>query len=350
MGQRPPALPFCIAAGAARRGCACRAGCFILGAAVCVPVGEARIVVAWRLHLSTQPVLAVEHLMAETPFIAAWDSRHKAHFYDLYSAMPSGERHFEREVLSSDPEDNAWREFVADLQAPNDIYLPTVYLAGLTLYQSRDGRLRLYHFQDGSLILEVEGRHIALQREQDGRFLVAGLDRALGLVAAVDDKGVLHIFQQHIRVGAYELGLALGMEARLNLTMPDGLGRLLVSDGEHVLLVDSAGRALHSLTAHYAVGPIAISPNGQHILLGDIDDNLIRVYDAELRPAYQKYAIDLVAAARQVQLMASLPGRKAGLSAVDISDRGSIGFALGGVICVTDLKALDVLPQPRQLL
>lgn len=305
---------------------------------------------AWRLHLSTQPVSAVEHLVADTPFVAAWDSRHKVHFYNLYNAMPSGERHFEREVLSSDPNDTAWREFVADLQAPNGIYLPTVYMAGLTLFQSRDGRLRLYHFMDGSLILEVEGRHIALDREEDGRFLAAGLDRALGLVAAVDNKGMLHMFQQHIRVGSYDLGLSLGVDARLNLQMPDGLGRLLVSDGERVFLVDSAGRVMHSVTAHYAVGPIAISPNGQHILLGDIDDNLLRVYGAELHPTHQKYAIDLVAAARQVQLLASLPGRKAGLSAVDISDRGSIAFALGGVICVTDLKALDVLPQPRQLL
>ena len=161
---------------------------------------------------------------------------------------------------------------------------------------------------------------------------------------------MLHIFQQHIRVGKYDLGLALGMDARLNLQMPDGLGRFLLSDGEQVMLVDSAGRVLHSLAAHYAVGPIAISPGGQYILLADIDDNLIRVYDAELRPAYQKYAIDLMSAAKQVQLVASLPGRKAGLSAVDISDRGGIAFALGGVVCVTDLKALDELPRPRKLL
>lgn len=304
----------------------------------------------WRLHLSTQPVAAVQILASEQPLVAVWDNRHKVHYYSQFDATPSGEQIFDEKQAPTNLDDDFWREFVSSLRAPNEIYLPTVLMAGLALYQSRDGRLRLYHFQDGTLILEVEGRHVALNREQDGRFLIAGLDRALGLCAAFSDQGELHIYQQHIRVGKYDLGLAQGVEARLNLQMPDGLGRLLISDGEQVLLVDSAGRVIHSLTTHYAVGPIAISPNGQHILLGDIDDNLIRVYDSELRPASQKHAIDLMAASKQVQLLASLPGRKAGLSAVDVSDRGTIAFALGGVICVTDVKSLDVLPQPKPLL
>lgn len=304
----------------------------------------------WRLHLSTQPVAAVQILGSDQPLVAVWDNRHKVHYYSQFDAMPSGEQVFDQQQAPTGLDDDFWREFVGSLRAPNDIYLPTVYMTGLALYQSRDGRLRLYHFQDGTLILEVEGRHVSLNREQDGRFLIAGLDRALGLCAAFSDQGELHIYQQHIRVGKYDLGLAQGVEARLNLQMPDGLGRLLISDGEQVMMVDSAGRVLHSLTTHYAVGPIAISPNGQHILLGDIDDNLIRVYDGELRPVSQKHAIDLMAASRQVQLLASLPGRKAGLSAVDVSDRGTIVFALGGVICVTDVKALDILPQPKPLL
>jgi hypothetical protein len=306
--------------------------------------------VAWRLHLSTQPLSAVQILSAEAPLIAAWDSRHNVHYYSHYDATPSGEQRFNRQYLPGDLDDEFWRELVAGLRAPNGVFLPTVFLGGLNLFQSRDGRLRLYHFQDGSLILEIEGQYVALHREQDGRFLVAGLDRALGMCAAVDDKGQLHVFQQHIRVGTYDVGLSLGVEARLNLHLPDGLGRLLMGDGEDVMLVDSAGRVMHTLQAHFSVGPIAIAPGGQYVLLGDIDDSVIRLYDRELRPTHQKHAIDLMAAARQVQLMASLPGRKAGLSAVDISDRGDVAFALGGVVCATDVKALDLLPQPRSLL
>ncbi|GAB4575122.1 MAG: hypothetical protein Kow0077_25110 [Anaerolineae bacterium] len=282
--------------------------------------------------------------------VALWDAQHKVHYFNLFDATPSGERKFDVQQSIRDLDGEFWREFVSGLQAPNDAYLPTVLIAGLTLYQSRDGRLRLYHFHDGSLIMEVDSRHVGLNQEQSPRILIAGLDRALGLCAAIDEHGLLHLFQQHIPVGTYELGLKLGVDARLNLHLPDGLGRLLVSDGEHVMLVDSAGRVVHSLHAHFAVGPVAISPEGQYILLGDIDDNVVRVYDSELRPTHQKHAIDLIATARQVQLIASLPGRKAGLSALDISDRGTIVFALGGVVCVTELKALDVLPQPRPLL
>ena len=80
--------------------------------------------------------------------------------------------------------------------------------------------------------------------------------------------------------------------------------------------------------------------------MADIDDDLVRVYREGLRPTHQKHAIDLMANARQVQLLASLPGRKAGLGALEIADDGTLAFALGGVICVTHIKALDELPGP----
>ncbi len=304
----------------------------------------------WRLHLSTQPVAAVQLIASEKPLVAVWDSRHTVHYYAQVDATPSGEQRFEQQPAAEDLTGDFWQEFASSLQAPNGQYLPTVYLTGLSIYQSRDGRLRLYHFHDGDLVLEVEGRYIALDRGDDGRFLAVGLDRTLGLCAAFSERGGLHIFQQHVRVTRVALDLALGMEARLSLAMPDGLGWLLISDGRRVMAVDSAGRVLHQFEAHFTVGTLAVSPNGQYIALGDVDDNLIRVYDNTLRPTHQKHAIDLIAGAKQVQLIASLPGRKVGISAVDISDKGTIGFALGGVVCVVDLKALDVLPQPRPLL
>lgn len=304
----------------------------------------------WRLHLSTQPVAAVQLIPSDKPLVAVWDSRHTVHYYTQADATPSGEQPFDRAPLPDDLAADFWQEFTASLQAPNGQYLPTIFMSGLSIYQSRDGRLRLYHFHDGDLVLEVEGRHITLDRDGDGRFLAVGLDRSLGLCAALSERGGLHIFQQHIRITRVALDLTLGMEARLSLAMPDGLGWLLISDGRRVMTVDSAGRILHQFEAHFAVGTLAVSPNGQYIALGDVDDNLIRVYDSTLRPTHQKHAIDLIASARQVQLIASLPGRKVGISAVDISDKGVIGFALGGVVCVVDLKALDVLPQPRPLL
>ncbi len=304
----------------------------------------------WQLHLSTQPVSAVQFVAGDSPLVAVWDSKHNVHFYNQYDATPYGEQKFSEKHVPADLADEFWQEFAASLRAPNGEPLPSVFMAGLNLYQSLDGRMRLYHFQDGGLVLDLDGRYVDFAQDGESRILLAGLDRILGLIGAVDEEGMLHIYQQHVSVGAYESGLTLGMDARLNLMMPDGLARILVSDGDRVLIIDSAGRVVHELMAHYAFGPVSISPNGQYIALGDIDDNVVRIYDSALRPTHQKHAIDLVASSRQVQLLASLPGRKSGLSALDITDKGVIAFALGGVICVTDIKNLDVLPQPRPLL
>ena len=308
--------------------------------------------VGWRLHLSTQPVVAIQFMSGESdvPQVAVWDNRHSVHFYDRRDATPLGELRLTGVEPPDDLTAESWREVAETLRAPNGPYLPSVYLNRLVIHQSGDGRMRLYHFQDGSLILEVDGRHIALDREQDGRFLVAGLDRALGMSGAFNDEGMLHIFQQHVRVGIFEIGLKLGLDARLNLVVPEAQGQIILSDGERILVVDSAGQVKDELVTHYTAGALATSPDGSLLAVADIDDNLVRVYTEGLRPTHQKHAIDLMANARQVQLLASLPGRKAGLGALEIADDGTIGFALGGVVCVTCLKALDELPQPQPLL
>ncbi|MBN1965456.1 MAG: hypothetical protein JW910_12475 [Anaerolineae bacterium] len=304
----------------------------------------------WRLHLSNEPVVGVQLIPGEPPQVAVWDGQHNVHGYARDTAVPLGKVELAHQRAPEDLNDLAWREFVESLRAPGGGVLPTVNLNRLTLYYSRDGRMRLYHYQHGGLILEVDGRHIALDREQDGRFLAAALDRALGLVGAVNDEGKLFIFQQHMRVGAFELGLALGVDTRLSLYAPDASGTLVVGNGRRVIITDSAGRVQHELDAHYAIGPMAVAPSGQIIALADVDDNVIRLYDGRLRATHQRYAIDLVADARQVQLLASLPGRKVALTALDVADDGTLVFALGGVVCVTSREQLDVLPQPRPLL
>lgn len=304
----------------------------------------------WRLHLSTQPIEAVHIVAGSPPLVVVWDKRHQVHYYRFDDATPLGDGAFDAVEAPADLQDAVWHETVSTFRAPNGSYLPTVYLNRLTLHQSRDGRMRLYHFHEGDSMLQVEDHFLSLSRDDGGRYLVMGLDRALGLSAACDDDGLLHIFQQHVRVGLFEIGLSLGMDARLNLALPDGAGTLYVCDGERVIRVDSGGRIEQDLRTHFTVGKVAVSPAGGRVALADIDDNLIRVYDADLVQTHQKHAIDLVMDARQVQLLASLPGRKAGLSALDIADDGSIVFALGGVLCVTEVDALNMLPQARSLL
>ena len=64
---------------------------------------------------------------------------------------------------------------------------------------------------------------------------------------AYNDGGLLHIFQQHVRVGTFAIELKLGLDARLNLVAPETQGRLILSDGERILVVNSAGQVTDGL-------------------------------------------------------------------------------------------------------
>lgn len=310
---------------------------------------EKRTSVEWQLHFSTQPVAALELVPGDSLQVAVWDRKRNVYFYDQRTGMPLGQRELVWQDAPVAPGSAEWDDFVAGLRAPNGGFLPTVHLSGMTIHTSRDGHLRLVHFSDGRLELEVDGRNIALDREQDGRFLAVGLDRALGLIGAITEQGRLCLFQQHVRVGSFWPGFTLGVDSRLSVLVPDALGRLVISNGERMMVVDAGGQVQRELSLHFTAGPMAVSPNGQFIALADADDNVIRIYDADLNPTHQRHAIDLIAQARQVQLLASSPGRRASVAALDVSDDGAVVFALGGVVCATRLAALNVLPQPRPL-
>lgn len=303
----------------------------------------------WRLHLSNQPVTAVQLIPGEPPQVAVWNPQRGAHFYHAYDATPSGVSEFAppdfQLALDSDP----WRAFVDSLRAPNGSPLPRVSLGGLDIHSSRDGRMHLYHYSDGRLMLQVDDTLVRLDREEDGQVLVADMDRALGLIGLINEFGDLIIFQQHVRVGAFPLALTPDLGMRLSIAVPDAGGRIVVSDGEQVLITDAAGQVLQQSRLYYVSGTIAVSPNGQAIAIADIDDNVVRVYSSDLRPTAQKHAIDLVSQARQVQLIASMPDPRVAVGALAVSDDGTLAFALGGVVCVSALEALDELPQPRPL-
>ncbi|WP_347259140.1 hypothetical protein, partial [Methylocaldum sp.] len=66
----------------------------------------------------------------------------------------------------------------------------------------------------------------------------------------------------------------------------------------------------------------------------------------DLTPIRQRFAIELVAEAFQVQLLADMPPVQAALSALALADDGLLAFAMSGVICLTDisLRAAAVLP------
>jgi hypothetical protein len=219
------------------------------------------------------------------------------------------------------------------------------------IYLSDDGRMRLYHMGSAELYLEIEGREIKLEAEKSAEFLAVGLDRFLGLIASLDDSGRLHIYQQQIPVGVIETGLQLDESVRPSIAISHGGGSIFISDGQQILLLDSGGQVKKRLETHYTVGKLDCAPNGRLLVTGDIETNVIRVYNgADLTPTHQRHAVDVLAEAAQLQLIADLPPTNVALNTLTINNKGVLAFGLAGMICTGEIEQMDALPRLQKLL
>lgn len=305
----------------------------------------------WRLHLTNQAVQRLDILEGDPALLAAWSRRDRVAYYDLETGTPRGEVSLDFPA-ETDRSSEAWTAFAAELKAPNDAYLPVVRGPRFTVYITDDGRMRLYDDGDAALSLAEAGED-EIKLDMDGASGIAALalDRFLGLSAALDRDGKLHLFQQHIRVGAFDLDMKLEPDLRPALAISRGGGAIYVTEGRHIILTDSSGSVRKRIAAHYFVRQMTCSPDGRYLITGDMETGVIRVYDgAELIPTHQRFAIDLLAEATQIQLLADLPPPSVALSALTINNKGQLAFSLAGVICVADLSQMDELPRPQVLL
>ncbi len=116
------------------------------------------------------------------------------------------------------------------------------------------------------------------------------------------------------------------------------------------MAVNANGTVQKTLETHYYVARMAISPSGGMVVTSDIESGVLRVYKGEsLILTHQRFAIDLVAAATQLQLLADLPPIGTAISALTAYTRGTLAFAMSGVVCVTDVQDLDEVPRPKLL-
>jgi hypothetical protein len=261
---------------------------------------------SWRVHLTNQAILSLDILMGTPSLLAVWTHRERVTFFDLETGTPVEERIF-RSSRAGERQSDRWPEFVASLVAPNNVYLPTVRTPEAIIYTTNDGQMRLYHVGDSDLFLEIEGKEVKLESRDASYFHAIGFDRFLGLIAALDNTGKLHIFQQQIPVGVFELGLSLHPDLPPSLAISHGGAAIFVSDGQQLILTDPAGRVRKQLDVHYFVGRIACSPNGKLLVTSDLETGVLRVYNGDLAVSHQRHAYDLISHATQLQLMADLP-------------------------------------------
>lgn len=305
---------------------------------------------AWRLHLANQAVRSIAILPAQKPLLAAWLRADRVALFDLKTGTPQDDLTFFA-APTAGRDSAAWGAFIAGLRAPNGAFFPTVELDGLTAHLSDDGRLRLYDLGNGALALDNDGVEIALDTGDAHSFPALVLDRLFGASAALDETGKLHIYRQHIRIGAFDIGLSPQPEMGVHLAMVRGGGTIYASDGASIVMVDSGGQVRKRLETHYNIRRLSCSPDGAYVATIDFDNGVLRVYNgADLTPTHQRFAIDLVADATQVQLLADLPPTFVAPSTLACDDSGRVAFSMAGVVCVSHLARMDALPRPRPLL
>lgn len=300
---------------------------------------------AWRLYLTDQTVRRLDILPGKPPVLAAWTGLRRVSFFDLSHGNPLGEQVFDHSLPEQRAGD-AWEAFLSSFNAPNGSPLPQVRVNGLTIHSASDGMTRVLHDDhSGDLFFDSAGQQVRLHREAGTRFVAVATNRTSGMTAALDEAGRLHTYKRDVRLAIADLALAVE-DWRPALALPSVGNRVICSNGDTVIVTDASGKIEQQLRLHYRLGPVACSPDGKYVALGDVDVGVIRVYNAELQPTHQRFAADLLADARRVQLLGgNTSGSGSMLSALALNNRGVLAFALGGMVCVSNVSRLSAIPR-----
>lgn len=299
---------------------------------------------AWRLHLSDRTIKRLDILPGKPTLLAAWTSANRVTFLDLQNGTQQGDCTL-GDAPVAERAGQPWADYLRTLAAPNGVYLPTVRSGPALISLSADGKICLCQTEPGVLYLAVDDKEAQLPVAEQTTFIAVALDRAVGLVAALDAEAKLHLYQGVMRIGIFETGLTVDEEFRPALVLAQGGSAIFLSDGTQVLRLDGSGQVRKQLRLHYTIGAISCSPDGNRFVVSDLDDNVVRIYDGDLLPTHQRHAVDLLTEAKRSQLLASA-ATSAALGPLAISNKGALAFALAGTVCVTNLARLKAHPKP----
>jgi len=305
----------------------------------------------WRIHLTNRAIRELHILQGKPQQLAVWTQRNRIEFYDMESGVLLGHRTIEPPP-NGEFNSEAWQIYLATLTDLRErAYLPVVPTSRGTIHTTDDGKLHLFRVDDSSLVMMTGGKLANLPVAGVERFIALDLDRALGMVAALDNTGKLHIYQQDIRIGDFDVGLEIDPLVSGSIVISNGGGMIYATDGRQIIVIDTGGVVLQRVRTHYNIRQIACSPGGGMVVTSDNESGVIRVYRGDtLIPTHQRFAVDLIAEAQQLQLLADLPPTSVSISALTAGNRGKIGFAMPGVVCMTDVSQMTELPRPQALL
>jgi WD40 repeat protein len=289
----------------------------------------------WRIHLTNYTIEHLDILTGTPALLAVWSRRDRIAFYDLESGALIAEKTLEPPPFSQEDSPD-WQIFLDTLKAPNHAALPVVSTADVTIYSAQNGYL--YHWDGTILEWVIHNERKTLDAKDARTFTAVDLDPSGCLAVAVDEKGRLYLYRPEKEVTVRDFNLS-----RIKV-IHDGEA-IFGREGQDILRLDGDGRVQASLHAAYTIGHIAVSPDGHYLVLSDNDSGVIRVYDGQtLKQTHQRFAVDLLEDATQVQLIADLPPALVALSALVLDDDGVLAFGISGFLCISHLDDLDRLP------
>ncbi|MDL1901947.1 hypothetical protein FBR02_14410 [Anaerolineae bacterium CFX9] len=299
---------------------------------------------AWRLHLSDRPIRRMDILTGKPNLLAAWTAADRVSFMDLQYGTKIDDRVIELPNID-DRQSDQWKGFVETLTAPNKACLPCVRTPVGMLLSAPDASLRLVHEGKAEVYLIAAGRESKLEFGRGVSLIRLEFEPTNGTIAALDTKAQLHLFQRQVKIGAFETGLTYEDELTPTLAIPDGGHVIYLSDGRRLVAIENTGTIRRSLDLHYTLGALCCSPDGKLVATSDLDANVLRIYRGDdLTATHQRFAVDLLADAKRTQLMAGAISGTAAAGPLALNNKGAFIFAMGGVICATNIAKMRSVP------
>lgn len=302
----------------------------------------------WWLHHSSSTIQHLDILPGTPALLAVWSRPNRVDYYALESGVPSvnGDTAAHAKTFDAplDPDRAAltWQPFLETLNAPNGAALPRLETPNISVYTTLDRKTRLYREPSGALYRVTNGNETKLDLPADVQALALALDS--GKVAALDSAGMLYLDSGT----PIQIDLHPTPGGALLLVLSHAGDAVFASDGRRLVAVDSGGRVLSSAELPYQIGMLACSPDGQSVVAADIDTGVLRVFEGRtLKQTHQRWAIDLIASAECLQLIADFPPVTASLSALAIGENQRLAFAMSGVVCVTHVESMARIPAPQ---
>jgi len=301
----------------------------------------------WWLHHSSSTIQQLDILSGAPALLAVWSRPNRVDYYGLESGAPSlnGDAAVYAKTfdapLDADRAALPWQTFLETLHAPNGAALPHLETPQIAVYTTLDRKTRLYRESNGAVYRVRDGHESKLDLPSDVQAFA--MAQETGRVVALDSAGMLYLDSGTPTQLALQPTLGRG----LMLAIAHAGDAVFASDGRRLVAVDGEGRVLSTAELPYQIGMLACAPDGKSVIASDIDTGVLRAFDGRtLKQTHQRWAIDLIANAQQLQLIADFPPLTASLSALTVGDANTFAFAMSGVVCVTRVEDMARIPAP----